>query len=60
MTSWFCPVVTAEEDRRRRLRRNLRGVGSADSGECGVEGGVSAAAKAGVEDGGGGAEEASG
>lgn len=56
----FCPDVTAEEDRGRRLWRDLRGLGPADSGECGVEGGVSSAAQAGAEDGGGGAEEASG
>ena len=49
----------SKEDRRRWLRRDLRGSGPGDSGAGGSEGGVSSAAQTGAQDGGGGAEEAS-
>lgn len=52
--------VPAEEDRRGRVRGDLRGPGPADAGERGAEGGVGPAAQTGAEDGGGGAEEAAG
>lgn len=63
-TNWsrVCPAscVPAEEDRRGRVRGDLRGLGPADAGERGAEGGVGPAAQTGAEDGGGGAEEAAG
>lgn len=52
--------VPAEEDRWGRVRGDLRGLGPADAGERGAEGGVGPAAETGAEDGGGGAEEAAG
>jgi len=54
------PPSPVEEDRRRRVRGDLRGLGPADAGERGAEGGVGPAAQTGAEDGGGGAEEAAG
>lgn len=53
-------LYTAEEDRRRGVRGNLRGVGPADSGECGVKSGVSSTAQTSPEDGGGSSEETAG
>lgn len=49
-----------EEDRRWRVWRDLRGAGSADTGQRGPEGGVGAAAQTSAQDGGGRAEEAPG
>lgn len=49
-----------EEDRRWRVWRDLRGAGSADTGQRGSEGGVGAAAQTSAQDGGGRAEEAPG
>ncbi len=54
---FLCP---AEEDRRRGVRGNLRGVGPADSGECSVKSGVSSTAQTSPEDGGGSSEETAG
>lgn len=50
----------AEEDWWWRVRRDLRGSGSADEGERGSEGGIGSAAQTGAEDGGGSAEETAG
>lgn len=54
------PFFSDEEDRRRRVRGDLRGFGSVEPGHCCLEGGVRSAAQTGAEDGGGCAEEAPG
>ena len=49
-----------EKDRGRWIWRDLRGLGSVEPGQCGVEGGVRPATQTGSKDGGGGAEKAAG
>ena len=45
----------AEQNRRRRLRSDLRGDRPGDEGECGAEAGVDQAGQASAQDGGDGA-----
>lgn len=51
---------TAEEDWWGRFWGDLRGLGPADSGECGVEGRVGTATQTGSEDGGRSPQEVAG
>lgn len=51
---------SAEENWRGRFWGDLRGLRLADTGECGVEGGVGTAAQTGPEDGGGRPKETAG
>lgn len=56
----FHALPPVEEDRGWRIWGDLRGVGPADAGQRGAEGGVGPATKAGAQDGGCRAEEAPG
>lgn len=56
----FHALPPGEEDRGWRVWGDLRGIGPADAGQCGAEGGVGPAAKAGAQDGGRRAQEAPG
>ena len=60
LTCWLLPSSSDKEDRRGRVRGDLRGPRPADPHQRGAEGGVGPAAQAGAEDGGGGAEKAAG